>query len=308
MSVKNAVAVVADRWLAGAGPPCVEATRHGGTGDVFRVSRNGDTLYVRLAEDIGEGMAVEAWVHEELRRRGARVPDVVAIEPVSERLGRGALVVTEMPGRPLSTVQQIAPETLRDVLLQAGRDAGIISHVRVEGFGFVSRDSAPPLRADLPSTRALMLDPFPAMLGRLEGGVLDRGVADRARAVIAAHGSLLDGSESRLAHGDFDATHIYVDGDRYAGIIDFGEMRGAPPLFDVGHFAAHGGQMDASALPSLLAGYAQRTELPAEHEVMIPLIALVVALRQLDIVAGRRLEAYEVLLTNAVERLTAQLG
>jgi hypothetical protein len=85
--LENAVAMVADRWLGGAGAPCVEATQHGGTGDVFRVSRNGDTLYVRLAEDIGESMAVEAWVHEELRRRGAHVPNVVAVEPVSEPSG-----------------------------------------------------------------------------------------------------------------------------------------------------------------------------------------------------------------------------
>ena len=34
--------------------------------------------------------------------------------------------------------------------------------------------------------------------------------------------------QAYLAHGDFDATHIWLDDQgRYAGIIDFGEMRGA---------------------------------------------------------------------------------
>ena len=45
-----------------------------------------------------------------------------------------------------------------------------------------------------------------------------------------------------LAHGDFDLTHIWLDGQgRYAGIIDFGEMRGAGRYFDLGHFLLHDG-------------------------------------------------------------------
>jgi Ser/Thr protein kinase RdoA (MazF antagonist) len=282
--------------------------RQGGNAEVFRASRNGTTFYVRLAEEVGEVMAVEAWIHEELRRRGASVPEIVAVEPVEAPLGRGALVVTEMPGRPLSEVRGLAPAALRDAVTRAGRDAAIIGQIRVGGFGFVARDRPPPLRAPLPTARALLLDPVPATLDRLGEGALDRAAAERARSVIAGHGSLLVGSGSRLAHGDFDSTHIYVDGDRYAGIIDFGEMRGAPPLFDVGHFAAHAAQLEVPALSSLLEGYAEYADLPAEHETVIPLIALLIALRQLDAVAGRGLRAYEALLANAIERLTGQLA
>jgi Ser/Thr protein kinase RdoA (MazF antagonist) len=286
----------------------VEAAGHGGTSDVFRVSRNGTTFYVRLAEGIGEDMAAEAWVHEELRRRGARVPEVVAVEPIREPLGRGALVVTEMPGRPLTAAHGLSPDVLRRVVTRAGRDVAIIGQLRVEGFGFVSRDRSSSLAADLPTARALLLDPVPAMLDRLEPGALGRALADRARSVIATYGSLLERAESRLAHGDFDATHIYVDRDRYAGIIDFGEMRGAPPLFDAGHFAAHAAQLEVPTLSSLLEGYAEHAELPDQHETVVPLLGLLVALRQLDVVAGRGLRGYEALLRSAVERLTAQLS
>ena len=38
-----------------------------------------------------------------------------------------------------------------------------------------------------------------------------------------------------LAHGDFDATAIFYRDGRYSGLIDFGEIRGTEPLFDLGH-------------------------------------------------------------------------
>jgi hypothetical protein len=142
---------------------------------------------------------------------------VVAVEPGNERLGRGVLVLAEVPGRALADVGAGDRELVRRSVAAAGRDLAIIGQVTVAGFGFVERDRPPPLRGRLPDARALLIEPVAGMLKRLAGRPLDRGLARRAAAVIDDQSSLLDGAPSRLAHGDFDPTHIYVDGGGYAG-------------------------------------------------------------------------------------------
>lgn len=83
-----------------------------------------------------------------------------------------------------------------------------------------------------------------------------------------------------LAHGDFDATQIFqVDGD-YRGLIDFGEIRGTEPLFDVGHFYL----WDRESMPlleDLLAGYGEVAALPPGHEELVGRSATLLGLRQL---------------------------
>jgi hypothetical protein len=44
-----------------------------------------------------------------------------------------------------------------------------------------------------------------------------------------------------LAHGDFDLTHIFQRNGHYTGIIDFGEIMGSSPFYDLGHFKLHDG-------------------------------------------------------------------
>jgi aminoglycoside phosphotransferase (APT) family kinase protein len=84
-----------------------------------------------------------------------------------------------------------------------------------------------------------------------------------------------------LAHGDFDTTAIFQrDGD-YSGLIDFGEIRGAEPLFDLGHFSLW--EHDSTPVPllgDLLAGYGEVAALPARHEELVGRSATLLGLRQ----------------------------
>jgi Ser/Thr protein kinase RdoA (MazF antagonist) len=89
---------------------------------------------------------------------------------------------------------------------------------------------------------------------------------------------------SYLAHGDLDSTHLYVDPasarKTFTGIIDFGEIRGADPLYDLGHLLLHDGEGGRPVLlPHLLAGYAQVTPLPDDATDAIRLQALAIGAR-----------------------------
>src|SRR5690242_10901880 len=145
----------------------------------------------------------EAWVHDALRRRGLRVPDVIAVAPAGEPLDRGVLVVTAMDGVPLAAAR-LGGAALAGVIQEAGRELGVVGQIAVDGFGFVCRDR-PPLAAPEPDARSLLLDGFEARLARA-APALGSELASQAAALVERNAGLLDGCPSRLAHGDFDGT------------------------------------------------------------------------------------------------------
>jgi aminoglycoside phosphotransferase (APT) family kinase protein len=250
-----AIRSVAERLLPGRGAPAVSRMRSGGSTDVYRLRRGGDLLYLRFAEQDGESMAAEAWVHEELRRLGAAVPAVVAVGDGAE-LGRAFMVTTAVPGR---SVPRLRPPD--GVMEAAGRDLALIGSIPVDGLGFVRRDR-----------------PAPPLQGR-DGG-----------------------PPAVLAHGDFDHSHVFAAGGAYTGIIDFGEIRGAPPLYDVAHWALQ------SPPDALLAGYAQVVPLPDGHERVVAALSIEIGHAMLGRIAGRGNDRYERVLLTGIARAEAVLG
>jgi aminoglycoside phosphotransferase (APT) family kinase protein len=249
-----AIRSIADGLLPGSGAPSVGRMRSGGSTEVYRLRRGAHVLFLRLAEQDGESMAAEAWVHEELRRLGAAVPEVVALED-DRLLGRSFMVTTAIPGRP------VPPDRVSHRVVEAaGRDLALIGSIPVEGFGFVRRDRpAPPLR------------------GRDGGGC------------------------AVLAHGDFDPGHVFGAGGGYAGIIDFGEIRGAPPLYDVAHWALQ------STPGPLLAGYATVATLPDDHERVVAALSVEIGEEMLRRIAGRGKVHHERVLRAGIARARSAL-
>jgi Ser/Thr protein kinase RdoA (MazF antagonist) len=252
-------------------------------------------------------MAMEALVHLELRRRGVRVPEVVLLEPFDERIGRPVMVTTEIPGRSIRDEGTISGS--HGVLVDAGRDLAAIGEVAVRGFGWIRRDaSATSLEADDPSARSLMLENLAGHLAALHEGMLDRREVSAIERAVKLHAWTLEGLPSRLAHGDFDDTHIFRVGRTYSGIIDFGEMRGAPPLYDAAHYALHDRSFARPTLPSLLEGYADSSPFADDHETQICLLALLIGVRVLARVAARPLPEYQRSLREGILEMIKKLS
>jgi aminoglycoside phosphotransferase (APT) family kinase protein len=210
----------------------VERAPGGMSTPVYRLRRADETRYLRASEDPGGSMRAEAAVHEHLRAAGVSVPEVVAVDDAPE-IGRGVMLIREIEGEPFAGggVTDPAP-----ILRAAGRDLARINAVAVRGFGWIRRDEPVwPLRGE-DETYAAFVD----------GGST----------------SLVERPPSRLAHGDFDATHIYQRDGVYTGVIDLGEMRGAEPHYDLAYFLVQdpGRQM----LDDLLAGYADIGDAPGD--------------------------------------------
>jgi Ser/Thr protein kinase RdoA (MazF antagonist) len=163
----------------------------------------------------------------------------------------------------------------------------LINAIEVEGFGWLRRDGLPGLRAELACYAEFVASDLPGrwpgwLAGAFSGGDLEalQAVVDQERQRPVPRG--------HLAHGDFDATHIWLDDrGRYAGIIDFGEMRGADRHFDLGHFLLH----DRTARPvplfeDFVAGYAEAAALAGDHRDLIRRSAIVSGLRHLSLWLG----------------------
>ena len=251
-----------------------------GVSAVVYIIDGGDApLFLRLAEAAHENLEIDALVHEKLLDLGVRVPRVVHVERRNERIGWSVMITEHIGGRPL--MESPDSEVLRSVTECAGRDLAVINSIETDGFGWVVRqDPVWPPTAECREYGDFVVDdlpdPWPGAFAPL--------FADGDLATIEA---LIEKEQQRhvgvgvLAHGDLGVDHIFEAGGEYAGIIDFGELRGAEPEFDLGVFFM---QAPAEGRPmlvdALLRGYEQVTVLPEDIRLRMRVSGTLKVLRQ----------------------------
>lgn len=284
------------RALAGhifRGPPALHIRRvpEGISTHVYQI-QHGGTFYLRILPEVGNSFAPEALVHTLLRERGVRVPEVVYMEQCNPDLGLSVMVTTEIDGRAIGSSP--ASDVMPDVLVQAGRDLAIINSVPVEGFGWIRRDLAAPehLQADHATLRGWVFAHLEEDLWLLEQDTLPQQQVQAIHTVVRRYDHYLTGKCGRLAHGDFDVTHIFQQHGRYTGIIDFGEIRGTDPMYDLGHFHMRDGEtLTFNTLRWLLEGHRQVMTLPHDYQERITFWSALIAVRSLARCRIKRPEA-----------------
>ncbi|WP_144120034.1 phosphotransferase family protein [Catellatospora sichuanensis] len=244
---------------------------------VYRVKRGTQTFYLRIAEHPDENLETDAILHQHLRDLGISVAQVVYVEPGAMSLDRSLMITTEVPGVPLAALDTL--EDARAAVAAAGEDLARLNRIAVDGFGWVERHGAGwPLRAEYdaypPFLVSYLPDPWPGRLAAL-----------LPTPILAAVAEMIEQEcrhpphRARLAHGDFDTTAVFCADGRYTGLIDFGEIRGAEPTFDLGHFCLQDEQF--VLLPALVVGYQRIEPLPEDHRRTILRSAVLLGLRQL---------------------------
>lgn len=283
----RALADLVGRIFPPPGSARIERAESGTSTQVYRIRRGGDAFYLRIAEDRAAGLGPEVRVHELLRARGVRVPAVVHFEPFDERLARSVMVTDEISGIPL--VDCPTSDATAEVLRAAGRDLALLNSVPVRGFGWIKRIAhrGSPLQAEHDTYRSFALEQLDDDLALLGRRVLTTAESHAIRGTIDRYDDWLHVEQAWLAHGDFDVSHIYQCDGRYTGIIDFGEIRGAHRLYDLGHFNVHdaawrdGEFVPRTMLPALLEGYADVVPLPPDHRSQISLVSVLIGIHAL---------------------------
>jgi len=258
-----------------------QRTPDGVSTQVYRLTRGTEIFYLRVAENADENLETEAELHQRLRDLDVKVADIVHVEPFNAAIGRSIMITTEITGAPLTPTS--SPELARAVIEEAAADIAVINQQPVEGFGWIRRAGAGwPLRAEHPTYPTFLTSdlpqPWPGPLTSLFSIVtidaITKLIEQQRRRPPAA---------ARLAHGDFDLSAIFCANGHYTGLIDFGEIQGTEPLFDLGHFHLHDQESHPTALlPVLLHGYQQIVPLAADHEESIRRSAVLLGLRQLS--------------------------
>ena len=202
------------------------------------------------------------------------------MEPFDPVIRRSVLITTEVPGAPLA--QESSARAAASVARAAGRDLAIVNQVAVQGFGWIRRDGPVwPLAAELATYAEFVTSYLPddwqgkrgLLFSDVELGDLEELIDTEQRRELL-HG--------QLAHGDFDVTAIFQEDGQYTGLIDFGEIRGTEPLYDLGHFHLHDGEtFPALLLQHLLEGYREVVDLPPDYPEQIRRSAILLGLRQL---------------------------
>jgi aminoglycoside phosphotransferase len=263
-------------------PLHVERVEEGVSTYVYRIYRGNEVFYLRVLPEVNASFAPEVYVHEMLRTKDVKVPEVVYFEHYNEAVQRSVMVTTAIKGKHIGYYH--VNEVLKNVLVEAGRDLAVINSVPVKHFGWIRRDSSAvtALEAELPTYRAFVFEQLEEDLAFLSEHVLNTREIKAIQGIIDRCGTWLDVEQAWLAHGDFDATHIYQEHGCYTGIIDFGEIRGGDPFYDLGHFQMHDGEtLPARVLPYLLEGYREVVQLQQDYEQRIYFSSLLIAIRTL---------------------------
>jgi Ser/Thr protein kinase RdoA (MazF antagonist) len=200
---------------------------------VFELRIGDGVAYLKLAMDreAHRDIPREVAVLDFVRARGVPVPAVVACDQGGAVAGVPSVVLADVGGDPLTGTEP--------VFRQVGAHLRRLHDNVAIGFGAV--DAANGLVGDDATWRQTLEGPAVALLPAVEAGLVDAGLLTRAKSAIDRFGPVLDGLEcARLIHGDFTPRHVYADGSRITGIIDWGDAMAGDPAYDFGRLLHSG--------------------------------------------------------------------
>lgn len=255
---------------------------------VYRVQKEEEILYARILPEIGMSFGVEAHVHSILRHRQVIVPEVIYFAPRQESLDMSLMIVREIAGAPIRACTSEAE--YEPAMIAAGKQLALIHQVPVEGFGAIQRDWTEPgtkLQGEMASMHTYLFESLDTHLAvLLSEQILSQKEAKQIAELLQAGSRLMTRHQPQLIHGDFDDTHIFHNAGVYTGIIDFGEIEGNSPFYDLGHYRLHDGQNGMfRGFGPLLKGYQEGAALTSDDQLEIELWALWIGIKRL----GRRI-------------------
>ncbi|RXZ79545.1 aminoglycoside phosphotransferase family protein [Paenibacillaceae bacterium] len=283
----------------------VERVTKGGSTYVFRIIEGNQTYYLRVLPEPNASFAVEVHVHELLIKKGVNVPTILCFEHKNNLMELSIMIAKEIVGNDLEAGSMMLNGTIEQVLFEAGKQIALVNQVAVEGFGELNRAIHDTLVGEFKTFHHYYNENLENDLFLLSKYNLDEQEKKAAQHFLEIGFDWMDNKTSHLVHGDFDLSHIFHNHGTYTGIIDFGDIKGSSPFYDLGHYKTHD---SIKGFESLVRGYKDIRDLSPKDDLEISLWALFIAVRRLGMIHNRPRNFYHDHLTNTLKNLVVELN
>jgi Ser/Thr protein kinase RdoA (MazF antagonist) len=210
----------------------IEYVDQGISSDVFRVeTAKGLIIFLRFVNE-NENASLEFGVYKKLRDLGVKVPKPIYYEDFAEHFGgRSFMILGKLDGMSLSD-----RFVDKEILYEAAQDLRKVHSIKIEKFGSINRgiDAPRTLTGFKDSYKEYCLNNLEDRIKNIvENSLLSTEKSEQILSYIIQKQELLDVSTSHLIHGDLNPEHIFSNDNKYSGIIDFGDMKGASRYHDL---------------------------------------------------------------------------
>lgn len=206
----------------------------------------------------------EKWVYDLLRDTDVPVAQVVALDTSKRIVAYDYLILTKMPGQPISTsAAELTPESRRDIGYSAGQHLATIHSHTFAQFGLLYHLVA---GTPQPDWAAYVADFFRYYQGQVQAlGILSADVLARIDALRMRMQPLFAAArQGVLVHGDYHFLNLLQQDGRLSAILDFDWAASGDPSWDF----RIDNQIEAEVPGSrdaFYAGYTSRRPLPGQH-------------------------------------------
>lgn len=191
---------------------------------VFRIQRPGIITFLKIAESAH--IKPEVAVLGLLTARGVPVPRIEAADPDGAQTGIACVLIRHVGGAPLS---HKSPE-----FAATGRILRQVHDITLAGYGSLTLGPAG-LRGHDDTWPDMLLQSTHGLEPIAHAGLVDPALLARATTAVEDRVPALSTPKpGRLLHGDFHTRHVYAEGGRITGIIDWGDASSGDPLYDFG--------------------------------------------------------------------------
>ncbi len=246
--------------------------------EVYEIKlKNNKEIILRISHNRSKGgFYQEKWAFQQCRLLNIPCPEVIAIQEI-ELQGRKLLLCFEnkLPGHTLgigTQIKQISPSNLKKILIEAGNILSKIHSISISGFGHLK----PSGQGIYSSFIELMTQKNKDSMNYLklsQKSLLSRQKIQTIISIINKTARTFPNINSFMVHGDFGPKHIVCEDNKITGIIDFEDVLGHSPVFDLARWEFFYG--DNNLYKYLIEGYQNKSLLKSSsYEDLFYLIQL----------------------------------
>jgi aminoglycoside phosphotransferase (APT) family kinase protein len=250
----------------------------------------------------------EKWAYDLLRATDVPVPQVVVLDTSKTLVPYDTLILTKMPGQPISTgARELTPESRYDIGYSAGQHLATIHSHTFDQFGLLYHLAA---GTPNPDWAAYVTDFFRYYQGQVQTlGLLSADVLARIDVLMLRMQPLFAAvKQGVLIHGDYHFHNLLQQGGKLSAVLDFDWASSGDPSWDFRIDNQIESEVPGSR-DAFYAGYTSRRPLPDGHWERVSLYRIGLYLEFLEMAAQDAAEIAQITpqLLHELEWLEARL-